>query len=365
MNLTEVLHDDEIKLFHDFPRKLYQNDTEFISHLDSDIESIFSNRESTSGKKENHKRWLLFQDGEVIGKIAAFYSEHLGIAGIGFFDCIDDLNAAHELFHVAENWLKSEGYTEIQAPINFGDRDKYWGLLVEGFKNPSYQENYNYPYYRRLFELNGYIREFEQTTSETSPEQVKNEKYLDLNNIGVDSGYHFEHYRKRNMMKYVSDFTEVYNKAWKERDFFSPMSVDKIKSMMVTMKPIIREDIIWFAYYKDEPVAFLINVIDVNQIFKKLNGKLNWWQIIRFAYYRYTMKITRIRGIVFGIVPEHRGKGIYMGLIARIYHVIKNDKHLKSIELSWIGDFNAKMHVLFAKVGAVKTKTHITYKKHL
>jgi hypothetical protein len=48
--------------------------------------------------------------------------------------------------------VPSHGVEGMNGPINFGEKDKFWGLLVEGFKNPSYQENYNPSYYQQLFE---------------------------------------------------------------------------------------------------------------------------------------------------------------------------------------------------------------------
>lgn len=364
MKILEVLHDEDKRNFNAFPRTLYKDDPEFISHLDQDIDQVFDDALRKKGEQD-FKRWLLMDGGQVIGKIAAFYSKPLKIAGVGFFDCIDDVHAASELFKPAEEWLKEQGYDQIQGPINFGERDKYWGLLVEGYTNPSYQENYNFPYYKRLFELNGYTKDFEQTTSEAWPSNVTSKKLIHFDEIGIPPEYQFRHIDKNDLMKYARDFAKVYNSAWRERDFYAPVSEEKISKMMKSMRPILREDLIWFAYYKEEPVAFFVNVIDVNQIFKKLNGRFDWWGKIKFLWYKSSVKVDRIRGIVFGIAPQHRGKGIYMGMISKVYQVLTSDPYLKSAELSWIGDFNPKMHALFNKVGAVKTKTHYTFKKHL
>ena len=363
--LIKEVEGKRVKEFYDFTRSLYKNDPEFISHIDSDIEALFNSKTNSALSEGNAKRWLLYNDkDEVIGKIAAFHSSRLKLAGIGFFDCIDNLSAASLLFETAENWLKSEGHTHIEAPINFGERDKYWGLLVDGFKNPSYQENYNYPYYQRLFELNGYTKQIEQTTSETKPEYIGKEQFKSIPK-DISDKYRFEHIKLNKLDRYLTDFVEVYNKAWSSHDFFVPVTHKKIKRLFKSMRPIIREDLIWFAYSGNTPVSFYVSIIDVNQIFKKLNGKMDWWAKLKFLYYKRRIKVDRIRGIAFGIVPEHQGKGIYTGMVTKMYQVFEKDPYLRSTELSWIGDFNPKMHALFAKVGAVKTKTHFTYEKHL
>ena len=40
------------------------------------------------------------------------------------------------------------GMEAMDGPINFGERDRWWGLVVEGFQEPMYCMNYNYPYYQ-------------------------------------------------------------------------------------------------------------------------------------------------------------------------------------------------------------------------
>ena len=75
------------------------------------------------------------------------------------------------------NWLKERGFERVEAPINFGERDKYWGLLVKGFDSPSYQENYNFPYYQHLYETYGFRVCIEQTTSIGNPNLFDISKY--------------------------------------------------------------------------------------------------------------------------------------------------------------------------------------------
>ena len=53
---------------------------------------------------------------------------------------------------MAEAWLNEQGMEAVDGPINFGEKDKFWGLLVDNFDDlPSYGMNYNRPYYRAVF----------------------------------------------------------------------------------------------------------------------------------------------------------------------------------------------------------------------
>src|SRR5690606_29466640 len=109
------------------------------------------------------------RDGNLAGRIAAFLNrkyrnrgDEVKVGGIGFFDCINDHDAASLLFDVARHWLLARGAEAMDGPINCGERDRWWGLLVDGFTPPVYGMNYNPPYYRDLFEEYGFKKYYNQ-----------------------------------------------------------------------------------------------------------------------------------------------------------------------------------------------------------
>src|SRR5690606_29232757 len=131
--------------------------------LDIETNSVFDPSKSKSFESGDGIRWLLQNnEGVYIGRIAAFSnlksiaSYELLAGGCGFFECINSQDAAKLLFDTARTWLESKGMEAMDGPINFGDRDKWWGLLVDGFHEPCYQCNYNPPYYQELFETYGF-----------------------------------------------------------------------------------------------------------------------------------------------------------------------------------------------------------------
>jgi hypothetical protein len=364
LEIIEVHTKKTKRLFNQLVRDLYKQDAEFISHLDQDIEAIFNPEKNLNFKDGNAMRWLAYKNGKPAGKIAAFYNPRQ--SGIGFFDSVDEQEVANALFDVACKWLKEQGQNRVEAPVNFGERDKYWGLLVEGFKNPSYQEPYNFPYYKTLFERYGFVKKFEQTTSEAHPDAINRERYEKFKvRSESQSGLVAKHFNSKDVDKYVKAFTTIYNEAWNQHEFYVPLKEERVAKLFKSMKPILREDIMWFMFDGDRPVAFYISIIDVNQIFKYLGGKMNWWGKMKFLWYRSRVKVDRIRGIIFGVVPDYQNKGAYSSMVVKMHDVILKDPYLKSTELSWIGDFNPKMHALFRSMNAVRTKLHYTYEKDL
>src|SRR3546814_3717429 len=80
---------------------------------------------------------------------------------------------------MAKTWLEGKGMEAMDGPINFGDRDKWWGLLVDGFYEPCYTCNYNPPYYQDFFEQYGFQLYFKQYTYLRKVKEKVNAVYAD------------------------------------------------------------------------------------------------------------------------------------------------------------------------------------------
>jgi hypothetical protein len=163
MNLIRVTDRKTEKMFLDTARIIYKNDKTWVCPFDNDIKAVFNPARNPYHKHGVVERWVLTDDeNRLIGRIAAFIDFNLAstydqpTGGMGFFECIDDKEAAFLIFNTARNWLKEKGMEAMDGPINFGETDKYWGLLVKGFTHPSFDVAYNHPYYQNLFESYGF-----------------------------------------------------------------------------------------------------------------------------------------------------------------------------------------------------------------
>ncbi|MEN9756049.1 MAG: hypothetical protein RL755_236 [Pseudomonadota bacterium] len=149
---------------------IFKGDPNYIRPLDKDVKEVFDPKKNKAFRFGEVKRWILSdKNGNSIGRIAAFVNkkyrtkgDDCPVGGVGFFDCINDQNAADMLFDVARNWLLTKGMGAMDGPINFGERDRWWGLIVEGFQPPLYCMSYSKPYYRELFENYGFQCFFNQ-----------------------------------------------------------------------------------------------------------------------------------------------------------------------------------------------------------
>lgn len=362
MRILEVKTAKLFKDFLDVPKTIYAQDKKYIPAIRQEIQKLLWDdpEPGTVGL------WLVKDDaGKAIGRIAAFVNKG-NKGGLGFFECIDSDEAAKKLLDNGVDWLRSRDIQQVEAPVNYGERDKFWGLRVKGFDRPSYQENYNPPYYIRFFEDYGFEPSFKQSTQEVNPSTFNLVKMKPLaDKVNSNPDVEIRCIEKGKLEEYAADFTTIYNEAWKQHEHFKPLTESQVLKLMKSMKSVMREDLIWFTYVKKRPAAFYVSILEANEIFQHLDGNLNAWGKLKFLYYRYTKPITKIRGLVFGVIPEYQGMGLTTGMMLKVFDVFKKDKNLKTSELAWIGDFNPKMLALMRSIGAQEVKQHVTYQKNI
>jgi len=347
---------------------LYRNDPNWIRPLDKDIEEVFDPEKNKFFKRGECARWLLMDDDDrPIGRIAAFvnrqYKQEQPTGGIGFFECVKVQERANYMFDYCKQWLEDKGMEAMDGPINFGERDKWWGLLVDGFYSPLYGMNYNPPYYKQLFEQYGFKTYFDQVCFGMKVnEQLDERLYQRHDKIAADPDYKAVMIKKNQLEKFAKDFTYVYNKAWAGHGGGKSLEEKQVQKMFKTMKPVMDEHITWFVYHKEEPIATWVNLPDLNQYFKHMNGKFGLVEKLRFLYLKRFGKCSRFVGLVFGVIPEFQSKGVDAFMIIEGAKVIQPMARYEDYEMQWIGDFNPKMINIAESITNKRSRILSTYR---
>ncbi len=375
--LHEVTTSRDDKDFHNFPKEIYRGNPYWVRPITKHIRKIFDPQQNHLFDGGELIRWVVRDEaGRTVGRIAAFYNrdkaalETQPTGGCGFFESIDSKEVAHMLFDASREWLMARGMEAMDGPINFGQRDTWWGCLVEGFEcQPLYENPYNLPYYKDLFESYGFHNYFNQHTYiwRCDDDDVNHKVYERAARLREsNAGYSFRTIDMNNLEGEAEKFRIIYNKAWALFDGVPELGVEEAQKIMNGMKPIIDPDIIYFAYLNDEPIGFYIMVPDLNRIIGKFDGKLGLWQQLRLLWdLKVSRHCDRIFGVIFAVVPELRGKGIESALMAAILdgYLRTPRNRYKTMELAWIGDFNPVMcRMVETYVAATKHKMHTTYR---
>lgn len=359
------------KMFLDAARVIYKDDKNWVCPLDMDIRAVFDPLKNTYFRHGVADRWVLTdENGTLIGRIAAFIDYKLSdsydqpTGGIGFFECINNKDASATLFDVARKWLGERGMEAMDGPVNFGETDKYWGLLVDGFTHPSFDVPYHQPYYRELFESYGFQVYYTMTGYHLDLTKPMSERFTKIAEwVSKKPGYEFRHFTWEEQEKFTMDFVDVYNEAWPSfKIHFEPLDPQYLRVALKKAKLIVDEEFIWFAYFEGRPVAIYLMLPDVNQIFKRFNGKMNLINLLRFLYLKKRRTMTRAKGLMMGMIPKFQHMGIESVFILRLLEALARRPHYTEVEFSWIADFNPKMRKIFTTVGAIPAKQYITYR---
>ena len=184
--------------------------------------------------------------------------------------------------------------------------------------------------------------------------------------VAEDAAFKVVNIEKDKLEKFAADFTTVYNAAWAGHGGLKQMKKEQVLLMFKKMKPVMDERIIWFTYHGEQPIAIFVNLPDLNQWFKYLNGQFGLLQKLKFLWVKKTKVCKKFSGIVFGIVPEYQGKGIdaYMVVEAEIdYRELKIP--YSEYEMQCIGDFNPKMVNVASTVGDTYQSRLLTTYRYL
>lgn len=372
MQVIEVTDEHTRKAFSRINVLMNENNPCYIQPLYPEVEAVFDPSRNKAFKHGQAIRWILQDDNrKPIGRIAAFMSDKYVNKGddarvgmCGFFDCINDTTAANLLFDTAKGWLAARGAEGMDGPVNFGERDKWWGLMVEGFEEePMYGISFNPPYYEQLFEQYGFANYYNQYYYKILVSASLSEKYAERHaKFAAKQDYSARHADKNNLEKYARDFSVIYNQAWAQHEGGKEISYEAALKIFRKMKPIMDEQLVWFAYYKEDPIGMWINLPDLNQYFKYFDGKFGWWQKLRLLWLKQVKPSRKINGVAFGIVPKFQALGIDAFMIYAGSMVIKQGGRYDSMEMGWAGDWNPKMIGIYKATGATQSRRMVTYR---
>ncbi len=374
MHLVEVTDKKTAAEFIQIAVQINKSNPAYIRPLDNEVNEVFDPLKNKFFNHGEPKSWILLnEEGITIGRIAAFInSKYINkgtdfiTGGIGFFDCINDQAAANILFDAAKQWLISKGAVAMDGPINFGDRDKWWGLLVEGFDSePIYGMSFNPSYYEALFDAYGfknYYNQYYYTMVVDDPYPARfTERHA---RFKAKPDYQAKHAKLNEIEKYANDFATVYNLAWAQHGEAKEISNEQVLKLFKKMKPIMDERTIWFAYFKEEPIAMFINIPDLNQYFKYFNGKLGWFQKLQLVWMKWRGSNKRLTGMAFGVVPKFQALGVDSFLIKECGQFVQGKGWYDMYEMGWAGEWNPKMINIYKSLGGKQSRRLVTY-RHL
>jgi GNAT superfamily N-acetyltransferase len=359
----------DLKRFIRFPWKVYQGDPNWVPPLILDMKDRLDRKKHPFFEHAEAEYFLAWRGRETVGRIAAVHDRtHNECHGettafFGFFECLNDLEAARALMEAASGWARERGLTRIVGPMNLSLNDEC-AFLLEGFDTPPViMMPYNPRYYLDLMADCGLVKAkdlyaFRAWTKRPVPEKAQ----AVIEHTRESGRFTVRKVDKARLVDEALKIADIYNRGWSRNWGFVPWTPNEMKHMVKNLAQFADLDLVLFGESEGRTVGFAFSLPDYNQIFIKMNGRLLPFGIFRFLLGRG--KVHGIRSLVFGVVPEYMHTGLAYALYQRIREVAEA-KGIEWCELSWQLEDNEAINRFAASIGAELYKKYRIFEKSI
>lgn len=360
--------------FLEVPHEIYKDVPEWMPPLKFEISQMLKAK-SAYCEHADARYFTARRNGRLVGRISAQIDTLVaktmgrGTGQFGYFDCEDNQETANALFDAAESWLKDNGMTRAIGPFNPSVNEEV-GMLIEGFDTPNVMlMPHGRPYYRALAEAQGYkkIKELYAYDYDVRPGlEPKFMKMVEWADNNKDISFRF--ISKKTRADDIVLALKIFNEAWSGNWGFTPMTEREGERFRKSLALILQPELGAFAYYKGEPVAFMIVLPDINQLTKDMNGSLLPFNWLKLLYRLKRRRFSRLRVPLLGTVKEHQQSRIGGILSMCLIEKIRQNTPIfgtTHAELSWILEDNPGINNMLSSIGGVIYKRYGVFEKEL
>ena len=361
-----------VREFIELPFRLHSNAEQWIPPLRIERRLFLIPRFNAFFEHGEAQLFLARRDGRVVGRISAqidtafndFQENAWGM--FGFLELEEDLEVLRALLEAAEAWLRDRGRDRMVGPMDFTMNDES-GVLIEGFeREPMIRQAWHPPYYRRLCEEAGLekcVDTFMWSLHITGRERVMPIIWELAEQLEPKHGIRIRKMSRRHLRRELDAFAEIYNEAWSRNFGFVPYSKSDLDAYAQELQLVYDRD--WFMIAEDadgKTVGMAITVPDVNQVLKKMNGRLlpfGWWH-----YLTKKRTIDRCRVGFLGVRPAYQHTGVAAGLYAEHFEMAATTR-VRGGEMGWILETNKAMNRAMEAMGGEIVKKYRVYERVL
>ncbi|HYD38439.1 MAG TPA: N-acetyltransferase [Allosphingosinicella sp.] len=300
------------KAFVDLSYEINRDDPNWVPPLKTEVHGLLDPRTNPWFEHGEARLFLAERDGRPVGRVSAqvdrLVLEHMG-PGIGQWGMFEaaDAEAAAELIHRAESWLRGRDMTRSMGPFSLSIWDEP-GLLIKGHDHPPMvMMGHNKAEYEGWVEAAGYVKAKDLYTYDldvTAPFPPLVQRIVEMGER--NHRIRIRRVDKKRFEDEAALLLGILNDAWSDNWGYIPLTESEIGYAGRKLKPIVLEDMILVAEYEGEPVAFMMALPDINQFLRDLGGSL-----FPFGWAKLLWRLRRMR-------PEG-GRVPLMGVVKRLH----------------------------------------------
>ncbi len=372
INIRPVTNRQELKEFIDVPWFVYKDDPMWVPPLRLERRWHFS-RSNPFFEHGEWQAWIAYRDNRAVGRISAqidqLHRQRYGAdtGHFGLLESVNDDDVFSELMRTAEKWLAERGTKHISGPYNFSINQEC-GVLVSGFDTPPMVMMPHTPsWYGQLLDAQGYypLKDLLAYLLKANMEfprimRALLDKFSRRVNIRV---------LRRNQFKIEMEvLRDIFNDAWSANWGFIPFTEAEFSGLGSTFRFLLRDDYIQIAEVDGIPVAFMVLLPNLNEIFAKLNGSLfpfGWFHLIKQLKFG---QVSTARLPLMGVRQKYQNTPLGAALACMMIDAPREiglSMGIREVEVSWILEDNKSMRGMIEKAGIQEYKRYRIFGKTL
>jgi GNAT superfamily N-acetyltransferase len=374
--IIKITRQAQVSSFHQLTARLYQDNPYYRPPFRFEIENVFDPQKNERFQKGGEcERFLVMEGSDVVGRFALFIDPEKDdhhdpkLGGIGFIEMEDKHGIAEAIINFGKEWHKEKGYEGFRGPINFGENDTFWGILIDGFEDHNvYGMLYHYEYYEELIKQTAPekfddVYMYQMDMSNSLPDRLAKitDRLKSRDNIEVRP------IDKKNLERDGEMIRQIYNQAFhnqvieeREEEFIG-ITRETIRQMIKKLKPVLMPGTSPIVFVDGEPASFLVSVPDLHEISAKTGGTLKWWQLYHLIGFK--KRAQKFRPLAFGTVPKYRGRGLEALVFAEGLRWTKEHyPNIETLEGGFVSEKNWIMRRSLEAFGCEIAKTYRVYK---
>ncbi|HLY50242.1 MAG TPA: hypothetical protein VKR21_13695 [Solirubrobacteraceae bacterium] len=360
----------DLRAFVDLPYRLHAG-TPWVPPLKLERYMFLSKKLNPYFTHGEAEYFLARRDGRVVGRITAqvdrafnaFHGNRWG--NFGFLEFEDDPAILDALLAAAEAWLRQRGCERMVGPMDFQLNDES-GVLIEGFElAPMIRQPWHPPYYQQYVEAAGLTKAhdlYSYWLDVSDRDQVLPILPQMAERARDRYGIRVRKMSRRHLRREMDEFAKVYNAAWSGNWGFVPYSKEDLDELARTYQLIYSRDWFMVAELGSETIGMAISVPDINQVLRKMKGRL-----LPFGWWHYLNKgriMDAVRVGFLGVMPEHQHTGAAALLYMEHYDMAEKTRQ-KAGEPGFILESNSSMNRALEAMGAKIIKRYRVYERLL
>ncbi|HVO37534.1 MAG TPA: hypothetical protein VMV03_00765 [Spirochaetia bacterium] len=310
----------DLTAFITFPWRVYRRDPLWVPPLISERRETLDARRGQFFKQADVALFTARRGRTVMGTIAAFVDrarvERLKNAqgGFGFFEVVEDYEAARLLLDACRQWLRERGMRSVRGPTSFGENDCPGVLVMGADYPPAMLEAHTPAYYKDFLERYGMVKDHDLYAWRVTFDQVRRELSGASDIVHVADAARgtgtvtIRTVRLDDWDREVETIRFLFNDTLSHLPDAVPAGAEEFRRLADQMRPFLDPELALIAEVDGRAVGYCVMIPDTNQVLRRLNGRLFpfAWLSVR----RWIREIDVISFKLAGVLTQYRRRGI-------------------------------------------------------